>query len=410
MIKRQFVLDRVRAVFERWGFDPLETPAFENWKLLAAKSGGGEEIKKEIYYFKDKSKRELGLRFDLTVPMARVLATNPNIPKPFKRYQIGRVWRYDRPGSGRYREFWQADVDIIGSKEASAEAEVIAVTCDAFKTLGFKNFMIRLSNRKVIESLVVNSGVSKRKVVDVFRSIDKLDKIGVDGVRSELRKRKITGDAAKKILKFIKIRGKPKDVIKKISKLADDDGVTELESILKGVAKYGYQKNVMIDLSLVRGLDYYTGPIFEVSVEGGKWSLAGGGRYDKLIESFGGRPTPATGISLGIERIIEVMSQKKMFDSLKTKTDVFVAAVNDSVRKNVLVIAKKLREAGLNVQTDVMNKNLKKQLERADTLGIPFTIIVGPKEVKKKKYKLRNMKSRREKEVSLGSIIKTLVK
>ena len=191
MIKREFVIQKIKQVFEKWGYEPLDTPAIESFELLAAKGGAGQAIKDEIYYFKDKADRELGLRFEFTVSTARILASDNNIPKPFKRYQIGKVWRYDNPGYGRFREFVQADIDIFGSSLPAADAEVIAATCDVFAALGFKDFVIRVSNRKILEAFSAAIGLDEKSRLEVFRSIDKLSKIGESGVIDELTNKKI---------------------------------------------------------------------------------------------------------------------------------------------------------------------------------------------------------------------------
>ncbi|MEM0240774.1 MAG: HisS family protein, partial [Candidatus Nezhaarchaeales archaeon] len=190
MIKRRFVIETIRSTFELYGFDEMETPAFEFLDVLTAKCG--PEVKEQIYAFKDKAGRELGLRFDLTVPLARVVASHPDLPKPFKRYCISRVWRYEEPQSGRFREFWQADVDIVGSAKMDADAEVIAVAISCLKNLGMKNFKVRLNNRKILESIIESAGVDKELSLSVFRAIDKLDKIGPEGVKQELKKLGLT--------------------------------------------------------------------------------------------------------------------------------------------------------------------------------------------------------------------------
>ncbi|NIO21052.1 MAG: histidine--tRNA ligase, partial [Candidatus Aenigmarchaeota archaeon] len=303
MIKRDYILETVRKVFESYGFDPLETPAFEEWNLLAKKGSGGEEIKNEIYYFKDKSNRELGLRFDLTVPMARVVAVNPQLSKPFKRYQIGRVWRYDRPQAGRYREFWQADVDIVGAKSVEADLECIVVMVEVLKKLGFEKFSVSLNNRKVLNGMIEFVDIPKKKSPAVFRILDKLEKIGDKDVKKEL-KSEINPKKAEKLLELINRRGEPKEILEKEMKvLGSNDtariGIEELKEIVEKAKVYGIADRIEIDFSLVRGLDldYYTGPIFEISVETKKnvGSIAGGGRYDNLIELYGGNWTPATG-------------------------------------------------------------------------------------------------------------------
>src|SRR3989338_5157686 len=198
-MKAQFIMDTARAVFEKWGFDPLETPAFEDFALLTAKSG--EAIKDEIYHFRDKSDRDLGLRFDFTVPLARVVASNPALPKPFKRYQMGTVWRYDRPGAGRYREFRQADVDIVGAPGAEADAEVVACACEVLQKIGISNFSVRVNNRKIINSFLSKTNGNP---LDILRSMDKLDKIGEEGVKQELETKGVKD--VDSILKFIKTK------------------------------------------------------------------------------------------------------------------------------------------------------------------------------------------------------------
>ncbi len=389
MKKRQYVLDTVRKVFENWGFDQLETPAFEDWKLLAAKSG--EDVRNEIYNFKDKSGRELGLRFDLTVPLARVVASNPQLPKPFKRYAIGRVWRYDRPGSGRWREFWQADVDIIGSSSSEADAECLATACDALEQLGFKDFVVRISSRKVIEEFVSSLGI--KNITDVFRSIDKLEKTGESVVIDELKSKKISEKSVAEIIKFIKSG----DGAKKFA------GFGEIEKIIECLKDYGYEKYAKIDLSLVRGLEYYTGAVFEIVTKDAKNSIGGGGRYDNLIAAFGGKPTPATGISLGVERIIELMEEKKMFSAKKTNVKIFIVSIG-SVKKSVMEVSRKLRSLGIPNEYDLMARPPAKQLDYANSKGVPYVIFMGEKEIKSKKIKLRNMKSGEEKELSMSDL------
>jgi len=387
MEKRLFVLDTIRRMFERWGYQPLDTPVLEDFKLLAAKGGGGQEIKREIYYFKDQAKRELGMRFDLTVPMARFVANNPNLPKPFKRYQMGKVWRYDQPQKGRMREFQQTDVDVMGSSSPKADAEIASVICDVFKELGFKNFLIRISNKKILGEFAKSLGL--KSPVEVFRAVDKLDKIGKDGVKRELLK--VTSKQnTEKILKFISGKALP-----------DCEGSRELKAVVDEIKKLGFGKNIKIDLSLVRGLEYYTGTVFEVFA-GKKWSLAGGGRYDNMIEKFGGKPTPAVGISIGFERVMVVMEEEKMFKLNKKK--VFVAGVNDKVEKQVISIADLLRKSGISTEIDLMGRNFRKKLDYVSKRGIEFCIIIGPKELKEKKVVLRNMKSGKEKKVLIKSL------
>jgi len=413
MIRLEFVINVLKKIFEKYGFESFETPAFENFELLAAKGGGGDAIKDQIYYFKDKSDRELGLRFDLTVPLARVVANNPQLPKPFKRYCIGRVWRYEEIRKDRFREFWQCDVDTIGSNSMEADAEILAIVVEALEELGFKKFCVKLNNRKILSGLIELIKVPEEKKYGVFRAIDKIIKFGEDTVKKELKNAGLTEEQIDKLLKLIKIEGSPEKVLKDGEKLLKDtkiglDGLNELKGIVDSSKSYGFTDKIVIDFSLARGLDYYTGPIFEVMDTSGKniGSLAGGGRYDKLIELFGGRPTPATGLSLGIERIIEVMKEEKIFDLPKTKVKVFVANVNDDVKGEAIKIANKLRKDGISCLVDLMNRNLTKQLEYADSLDIPYVVIVGPEELKRKVVKVKDMKKKKESEVKIEELSK----
>jgi len=389
MRKLNYVISVVESVFKRYGYEPIDTPIMEDWALLSAKNSGGEELKKEIYYFKDKSDREIGLRYDLTVPAARIVASDSSVPKPFKRYSIGKVWRYDQPQAGRYREFWQADVDIFGSESPIADAEVIAVAVDCLKKLGLADFRIRLNDRRVIERKVIDLGI--KNPLEVFRCIDKLEKLGEDCVIRELKEKGIESGKIEKLMKLVK--SKP-------------DEIGELESLVKELKNFGITKEVSIDFSLVRGLDYYTGPVFEISAGG--ISIGGGGRYDKLVETYGGKPTPAVGISLGVSRIIDEMEKKKLFEIEDYPAKVFVCAVNDDVRKETMKIAQELRAKGVAADFDIVGRNLRKQLDYVNAKNIPYAIVIGPNELKSKKLVLKDMKSGKESKLELEKIIKNL--
>jgi histidyl-tRNA synthetase len=406
MILRQQVLEKIRKVFETFGFQPLETPALEPWETLSAKGAGGEEILNETYNFEDKGGRKIGLRYDLTVPLARVIADNPNLPLPFKRYQIEKVWRYGDIAKDRFREFLQADIDIVGSDSAIADAEVIACAIECFNALGFKKFVVRLNNRKILTELLKVSKIEEEKITDTLRTIDKLDKVGVDIVKKELEEKKISKDSIKRMISFIEIKGEPEKVLKEIEELGE--GVKELKEIISYLKIMKFDSKIKVDLSLARGLDYYTGPIFEVFAEEGIGSIAGGGRYDKMIGLFLGRDVPATGISLGIERIMEVMRERKMADETKNKTKVFVVAVNDKVRDKVLEIAQMLRDKSIATDYDLRFRSLSKQLDYVNSFGIPFAVIVGEKELVKNSVKIKNMKTGKEEVIKIKELIKKL--
>ncbi len=387
----QFVADTIRCIYEKYGFLPLDTPAFENFELLSAK-GAGESVRNEIYNFKDKGGRELGLRFDFTVPLGRVVANNPNLPKPFKRYQIGKVWRYDNPQALRYREFLQADIDTVGSSSMLADAECVAAVCECLQTLGIKEFFVRVNNRKLLDEIFEGLGVEKSKIAEVFRIVDKMDKIGLDGVKAELEKNNFE---SKKILEVLKLK------FEDVEKIYENSaGLKELKEFFKFSRALGTEKFLKFDISLVRGLDYYTGPVFEVMIGSVKISCGSGGRYDNLVRAFGGQDLPATGISIGVSRVVAVMESEGLFKNFENKK-VFVAIVNDFVRGDAIKICRKIREAGKICSIDLTGKSLGKQLEFASATGCAFVAIVGPEELKKNSVKVRDMKSGAEKVVKI---------
>src|SRR3989344_4327820 len=347
--KKQYIEDICRKVFESYGFQPLETPAVEGFELLAKKGSGGEAIKDEIYYFKDKSDRELGLRFDLTVPTARVVATNPNFQKPFKRYQIGQVWRYDRPQASRYREFTQADYDIFGSKGAMADFEIIAVTVDVLKKLGLKGKVV-VNDRRILEQAAEKNGEKKEQITDCFRSIDKRDKIGKEGVEKELKDKGINA----------KILGQLNLSLEKLEKeIPNSAALQDLKKVFALVNDAGIQEYVQFDLSLARGLEYYTGIVFEVKSGMGP-SIGGGGRYDRLIETYGGRETPAVGSSFGIDRILDLL--EKQLPAVQP-AKVFIAAIGEEAAVEAVKIAGKIRAQGIAAEVDLMGRNPSKNTE-----------------------------------------------
>ncbi|MBI4896253.1 MAG: histidine--tRNA ligase [Candidatus Aenigmarchaeota archaeon] len=396
MRKMLFVFDTCRAVFEKYGFVPLETPAFENFDLLAAK--GGEAIKDEIYYFKDKADRELGLRFDFTVGTARFIANNPTLTKPFKRYAFGKVWRYDNPQAMRWREFYQLDVDTFGSAHVDADVECLACFSECLDKLGIKNHEIRVNNRILLKTYLLSQGVKEEKIPDWFRSIDKLDKIETKGVTAELEKKGFDKKIIKKVMAGLEQSNKKITALKKL------EGYQELERLQTLAASYGIADKLMIDLSLVRGLEYYTSFVFEIAIKGIRVSVAGGGRYDKMVKAFGGADMPATGISFGLSRMIEYMEEQKIFPFEKTTTKLFIATVDDAAKPAALELASKLRSRGVATETDVMNRNLAKQFDYTNARGIPYMLVLGKQELTTKQLHLRNMKTGQERNVSLRDL------
>jgi histidyl-tRNA synthetase len=409
MILRQEALEKIRKVFETYGFQPLDTPALETWEILSAKGTGGQELEEETYNFKDKGDRMIGLRYDLTVPLSRVISSNPSLSLPFKRYQTGKVWRYGDVTKYKYREISQCDIDIVGSESMLADSEIIACANSALESLGFKNFSIRLNNRKILESMFEYSEVPKSNFSDVFRGIDKLDKIGINGVRKELEKKGISKKSIEKLTDIMKIKGEPEEVLKKVEKLFKSDGIDELRQIVKSLRIMKVRSNLEIDLSVARGQDYYTGPIFEIYSEG-VGIVAGGGRYDKMIGILSGKDLPATGIGIGFDRVMEVVKERKMIPMKKTNVKVFVIGVNDKVSEKVVEIAQMLRDESIQTDYDIKFRSLSKQMNHANSMGIPNVIIVGEKELEKKSVNLKNMETGAEKLVKIDELAETLVR
>ncbi|RLE52852.1 MAG: histidine--tRNA ligase, partial [Candidatus Methanomethylicota archaeon] len=390
---RRRVIEVVRRVFELFGFGEVDTPALELWEVLSAKCG--DEVKEQIYCFQDKAGRWLGLRFDLTVPLARVVASSPTLVLPFKRYCIGKVWRYEEPQSGRFREFVQADADIVGSDKPDADAEVLAVASTCLERLGLNDFVIELSNRKVLEGIMAEAGVSNDRFFEACRILDKLDKVGREGVVREFYSRGFPNGVAERVLELTSVSlDEAEEVLRRHQRALE--GVKEVEEIIKLGEWYGFADKVKVDFSLARGLDYYTGPVFEFKVRTyGAGSVAGGGRYDDLIERIGGRALPATGVSLGIERIIEVLSSREGRGGYRY-ADVFIAAVDESVKGEAVKLASLFRSRDVRVEVDLMGRRLSRQLEYADSKNIPFVVIVGKREVEEGKVRLRDMVKREE--------------
>ena len=404
-IVRQQVLDRLRTIFELYGYSPLETPMIERYEVLSSKFAGGDEILKETFRFKDQGDRELGLRYDLTVPFARFVGMNPNLKMPFKRYQIGRVFRDGPIRMGRYREFWQCDVDVVGTRSMFADAECVKIAQNFFKDLGF-NVTIEVNNRKLLDGILESLGIAKGKWTDVILGIDKLKKIGVKGVEAELKQKGIEGKEIDALLKVLRTEGKNTVKVEKLRKFLKSEkgleGLKELEELFSYVSG----KNIVFSISLARGLAYYTGTVFEVFMKKGDFmsSLAAGGRYDNMIGEMleNKREYPAVGISFGIEPITAMLDKK----GVKTVTQVYIIPIKTS--KKCLNIASKLRAEGIKVDMDLVGRGISKNLDYANSLGIPYVIFVGKDELKAKKVKLRDMKTGKEKMVALDRIARLL--
>ena len=424
--RREYVIRIIKQVYERYGFEPLETPAVENIETLMGKYG--EEGNQLIFKILKRGEHEstgqadLALRYDLTVPLARVVAEYRNdLPKFFKRYQIQPVWRADRPARGRFREFYQCDVDALGSRSMVVEAELCSAATSALEALGFTDFAIRLNHRAVLTGVLESSGIEPAKHTDALVSLDKLDKIGREGVGSEFEARGIDSEAGARLLVFFEGLARVDQSVTQtgtelnadspheaanlvvLDRLAEfvggheagTRGTDELRQILELSRATRAGRRLKIDPSLARGLSYYTGAIMEISVADLPGSLGGGGRYDNLVGMFSGQNVPACGFSLGLERIIVVMTERGMFpDSLvSAPADVMVTIWNAESIADSLRLADELRDQGLRADVYPEADKLGKQFKYAATRGIPSVAVLGDDERAQGNVSIKNLKS-----------------
>lgn len=399
MAKREYVCARIKDVLLRYGFRLAEPSALENLETLTAKSGPA--LENEIYAFEDKSKRRLGLRFDLTVGMARMVA-NSEFPKPVRLACISNMWRYDNPQYARYRSFWQWDAEIYGCSEAAADAEIISLMCGILSSFNL-DFEIRISNRKLVEGFLMGMGVDKNSLMGVLRVIDKKAKISEKEMEKEFVKYGMKKEQIRNVLQFCGLTSLAKiNTVLPKNQLAQE-GLKELEDLFDTLGAYGIQEKCRIDLSIVRGIDYYTGVVYEAWVKGENdiGAVAGGGRYDDLLGLYG-RPMAATGVAGGIERLL--LSLDKTLKEIPSKKTLFVAYATVDMFSEALKITQTARKKGITTIIDTSRRSLGKQMEYADKSGVDFTLVIGPKEVKERRAKLRDMKTGEEKEISLDKI------
>lgn len=401
--RREYVIGVIKRVYERYGFDPLETPAVENLKTLLGKYG--DEGNKLIFKILKRGEHEktgeadLALRYDLTVPLARVMAQHQaKLPRLFKRHQIQPVWRADRPARGRFREFYQCDVDVLGSTSPVVEAEICAAVSDAMSELGFSDFVIRINDRRVLTALLGAAGVDAELHGAALVALDKLDKVGADGVAGELAERGIGAAVSAALLSRFNARpvaeaGTAPEVRSANDELdrleigiRDELGRSAIENLRSIISLLGGTRavgKIRVDPSLARGLSYYTGTIMEVAVADLAGSLGGGGRYDNLIGLFSGSAIPACGFSLGLERILVVMTERGMFPTTlaMSPADVMVAMFDEPGASHVLRVADQMRACGLRVLVYPDPDKLGKQIKYADGRSIPFVALLGDDEI-----------------------------
>jgi len=412
-IVREEVIGTLRSVFELYGFSPLETPVLNRFELFESKYSIGSEMLKETFSLKDQGDRKLGLRFDLTVPLAKFVGMNPDLKMPFKRYEIGRAFRDGPVKTGRMREFWQCDVDTVGTSSMLADAEILAVVNSAFNKLGL-SITIKLNNRKLLEGILDFSGVEKDKRFDGIIAIDKLEKLGENEVVKEMESKGIPDDVVAKIMSVINMKGKNNELLMNLKGLIKSkvgaEGLEEIEDIIIYCNSFGIDC-IEFCPSLARGLAYYTGPVYEVFLKDPdiSSSAAAGGRYDNMIGAFlgGAKEYPATGIAFGLEVIAEGLKAKtKQGVEQKSVTQVFVIPIK--TEKQSIKIAEELRNVGVKTELDLMNRGISKNLSYVNSLNIPFAVIIGEQELKQKKVKLRDMKSGKEELTSVSGVAEKL--
>ena len=386
------IIANVEATYKAFGFSPIDTPAIENLETLSAKAYG-QESSGEIYRIEGGKE---ALRFDLSVPLARFMAMNKDLQMPFKRYHIGKVWRMDEPQRMRFREFIQADIDIIGSSEPLAEAECIAANAAAIESLGISSYEVLINSRILLNAILTKFSFPEQAHGQVIRLIDKLDKIGMDGVSSEIKKLGVDAKQCEMMLEFITQEHSSSSEL--IEKLVNNiDGVKEeasrITKILGLLEKYAIKGTASLDFSLARGLDYYTSTVWEfVIYEKGRKlpTVAGGGRYDNLIGIFANRKVPAVGSSVGISRVFDLYFKDRV---KRSYAEVYVATIGAEVTDYAINAAKDLRKSGILVDMNITSRNISKQLEHASALKIPYVAIIGKEEVSKSSLKLRNMET-----------------
>ena len=410
----QILFDNMKTIIENtyktYGFLPIDTPTIEYASVLLAKAGG--ETEKQIYRF-EKGDTDLALRFDLTVPLAKYVAKNyGELSFPFRRYQISKVFRGEKPQKGRYREFYQCDVDIIGDGELSVinDAEIISIIYSTFRNLGFDNFIIRINNRKILNGLY--EGINqKENSVNIMRIIDKIDKIGIDNVVKELKEISVPQDAIDKIVSFLEIEGTSDEKIEKLKQLNIknenfDIGIEELENVVKYLRSMQVpEKNFNVDLTIARGLDYYTGTVFETFLNDYReiGSVCSGGRYENLADNYTDRKLPGVGMSIGLTRLFYKFNELNIIKAdKKSIAEVMIIPVSENITDS-LKLASDLRNLNINTEVYLNDKKIKSKMKYANKLAVPYVIVIGEDEIQNQKVKVKNMETGEETESSLDA-------
>jgi len=409
LLNRKKVFEIIENIFQKYGYEPLETPALEYFDILMGKYGEEEKL---IYNFNDLGGRKVALKYDLTVPTSRVLAQyRDKILLPWKRYQIQPVWRADNTQKGRFREFWQCDADILGSPDMLADAELIKMGIEILTELGFKDFTVRLNNRKILNAIAKYCG-REDKLFDIVYAIDKWDKRALDETKNDMNGKGLTFGEIDKVISCVVLD--ESDSLKALDKLSEilsniEEGISGISELREIFTLVNNPEKVVYDGTIARGLAYYTGPVWEWNIiEGGVGSVGGCGRYDKLVGSFLGRDIPATGGSFGIERILEVMKDRGILSELSNTTNVLVTVFNKSSAPRSIEISEILRENGINSFVYPQYRTISKQLEYASKKGFPFAIIVGEDEIKNNTITLKDLNKREQTTVNFEEALKII--
>lgn len=408
------IKEKIEESYKRFGFLPLDTPILELSEVLLAKAGG--ETEKQIYRFTRGD--DLAMRFDLTVPLAKYVSKNyGELQFPFRRYQIGKVYRGERPQKGRFREFYQADIDIIGDGELSImnDAEIPSIIYTTFKSLGFDDFTIRINNRKILNGLFEYLNIVELST-EIMRIIDKLEKIGKENVKLELLKLNIEEENVVKILEFISISGNNEEKIEALEKLnikneVFEKGLFELKEVVKYIRLFGVPEgNFSIDLTIARGLDYYTGTVYETFLDNYReiGSVCSGGRYDNLAENYTDKSLPGVGIAIGVTRLFDQLNDLKLIKTEKESiSDVLVISTSDDVSE-CLPIANTFRKEGINTEVYMNDKKMKAKFKYADKLKIPYVAIIGEDELKENKVSLKNLVTGKQDTINIQEAVEIL--
>jgi histidyl-tRNA synthetase len=411
MLLRRVLIDRFRTIFERHGFEPIDTPTLEYLNVLTGKAGENEKL---MYAFRDHGDREVGMRYDLTVPLARFVAQHESeLPLPFKRYHIAPVWRAEKAQRGRLREFYQCDGDIVGSSSTTSDAEAISMVGELLAAAGLPRATIRVSHRRLLEAIARSAGIADELSTGVYRSIDKLDKVGAAGVVAELERSGVATEVGTRLVDRVSSTADASDQLGALrQELASDEAglraVDELAELFEGLSALSASMvPFSLDLALARGLDYYTGIVYEATVDEPKvGAVSGGGRYDDLVATFTGRPIPANGLSLGIERLIEVVNEFDLVQAPATVCDAIVI-YGDGCLAYAGSLARDLRGGGLNVDLSVATRRgFGDQLKYAGRREIPVALIVGEAERDNGSVTVKNLVSGDQETVARESVAK----